>query len=84
MKVLANALLSKHGKLLITVCLITIMDNKYYSYWLALIILSGIFYIIFGAFYAVFGFCGFLIVAGVFFVISVLYGIYSVSHKFRS
>lgn len=61
------------------------MDNKYYSYWLALVILSGIFYIIFGAFYAVFGFRGFLIVAGVFFVVSVLYGIwYSVSHKFRS
>lgn len=61
------------------------MDHRYYSYWLALIILSGIFYVIFGTFYTVFGFSGFLIIAGVFFVISVLYGLwYSISHKSHS
>jgi hypothetical protein len=61
------------------------MDNKYHSYWLALIILSGIFYIIFERFYAIFGFSGLLIIAGVFFILSVLYGLwYSISHKSRS
>jgi hypothetical protein len=61
------------------------MDNKYHSYWLALIILSGIFYVIFEIFYSIFGFSGFLIIAGVFFILSVLYGLwYSISHKSRS
>jgi NADH:ubiquinone oxidoreductase subunit 3 (subunit A) len=58
------------------------MDNKYYSYWLAVIVLSGIFYIIFGTSYALFGLDGFLIIAGVLFIVSILYGIwYSVSHE---
>jgi len=52
-----------------------VMDNKYYSYWLALIILSGIFYIVFGALYAFFGFRGFLIIAGVLFVVSIIHGL---------
>jgi hypothetical protein len=56
--------------------------NKYYSYWLALIILSGIFYIIFGASYALFGFNGFLIIAGTLLVLSIIYGLwYSITHK---
>lgn len=61
------------------------MDHRYHSYWLVLVILSGIFYVILGTFYTVFGFSGFLIVAGVFFIVSVLYGLwYSIFHKFHS
>ena len=61
------------------------MDNKYYSYWLTLIILSGIFYIIFGTSYVIFGFRGFFIIASVFFIVSVLYGLwYSISRESRS
>lgn len=59
-----------------------VMDNKYYSYWLALITLSGIFYIIFGTSYALLGFHGFLIIAGVLFLLSIIYGLwYSISRE---
>lgn len=61
------------------------MDNKYYSYWLGLIILSGAFYLIFERSYILFGFRGFLILASIFFIVSVLYGLwYSISRKNRS
>jgi hypothetical protein len=57
------------------------MDHNYRSYWLAFIILSGIFYIIFGASYAIFGFRGFLILASIFFILSILNGLwYSITH----
>jgi len=61
------------------------MDNKYYSYCLILIILSGIFYIIFGISYVIFGSRGFLIIAGISFIVSIFYGLwYSISHKFHN
>ncbi len=58
------------------------MYNKYFSCGLAFIMLSGIFYTIFGASYIVFGFRGFLIIAGVFFAVSILYGLwYCISYE---
>lgn len=58
------------------------MGNKHYSYWLILIIISGILYIIFGTIFVVFGFRGFLVIAGISFIVSLLYGLwYSISHE---
>ncbi len=58
------------------------MDNKHYSYWLILIIISGMLYIIFGTIFVVFGFRGFLVIAGISFIVSLLYGLlYSISHE---
>lgn len=61
------------------------MDNKYYSYGLAFILLSVISYILFEISYVIFGLRGFLIIAGILFVISILYGLwYSTSFQSRS
>ena len=61
------------------------MDNKHYSYWLILIIISGMLYIIFGTIFVVFGFRGFLVIAGISFIVSLLYGLlYSISHEFHN
>ena len=58
------------------------MDNKHNSFWLILIIITVMLYIIFGTIFVVFGFRGFLVIAGISFIVSLLYGLlYSISHE---